>query len=260
MDRRVGAGGFDIPAASLSTFDTVSIIALVPVFDQGIYPLLARNGCKLTMLQRMGWGLAVSALAMVAGAAVEYQRRTVALGGDTVPHTDPPAAAMTVFWQTPQYVLIGASEVLASIAQLEFFYDQAPKVMRSCAMALQLLSSALGMYLSAALVWAVQKFTAAQPWLPDDLNEGRLDLYFLLLAALTLFNLMAHVLVSSYYEYAVAELPGMHDAPRPPPPGASQRRSAPTAPISFGPGSLEGDMARSITAMPNTPVIPVNMR
>ena len=38
--------------------------------------------------------------------------------------------------------------MLASIGQLEFFYDQAPDVMRSCSMALQLLSVAAGSYLS----------------------------------------------------------------------------------------------------------------
>lgn len=70
-----------------------------------------------------------------------------------------------------------------SRCRLEFFYEQAPKVMRSCAMALQLLSSALGMYLSSALVYAVQQFTASDPWLPNDLNDGHLDLYFMLLAA-----------------------------------------------------------------------------
>ena len=42
--------------------------------------------------------------------------------------------------------------MLASIGSLEFFYDQAPDVMRSCCMALQLLSVAIGSYLSGALV------------------------------------------------------------------------------------------------------------
>jgi hypothetical protein len=37
-------GDFEIPAASLSTFDTVAIIVLVPVFDRGIYPFLTRYG------------------------------------------------------------------------------------------------------------------------------------------------------------------------------------------------------------------------
>jgi hypothetical protein len=75
-------------------------------------------------------------------------------------------------------------QVLASIGQLEFFYDQAPDVMRSCSMALQLLSVAIGSYLSGALVTIVSVFSdrLGCDWLPQDLNYGRLDLFFLLLA------------------------------------------------------------------------------
>ena len=82
-------------------------------------------------------------------------------------------------------------QVLASIGQLEFFYDQAPDVMRSCSMALQLLSVCIGSYLSGALVLGVAQGTAALDaaggagWLPEDLNDGRLDLFFLLLAGVT---------------------------------------------------------------------------
>lgn len=74
------------------------------------------------------------------------------------------------------------------MGQLEFFYDQAPDVMRSCSMALQLLSVAIGSYLSGAVVWAVSASTAAlglnggAGWLTEDLNAGRLDLFFLSLA------------------------------------------------------------------------------
>ena len=47
-------------------------------------------------------------------------------------------------------------QILASIGQMEFFYDQSPDVMRSCCMALQLLSVAIGSYLSGALVSSTQ--------------------------------------------------------------------------------------------------------
>lgn len=79
-------------------------------------------------------------------------------------------------------------QILASIGQLEFFYNQAPDVMRSCSMALQLLSVAIGSYGSGALVYAVGRLsvgvftTDGHSWLPDDLNHGRVDLFFLLLA------------------------------------------------------------------------------
>mmetsp|Transcript_12865 Transcript_12865/g.24448 ORF Transcript_12865/g.24448 Transcript_12865/m.24448 type:complete len:571 (-) Transcript_12865:303-2015(-) len=256
MDRNVG-GWINIPSASLSTFDTVSIVVLVPVFEKGLYPLLATYGIKLTQLQKMGWGLLVAALAMLTAAGVEMRRRDVAVAGFLVDGSSPPAAQFSIFWQMPQYVLIGTSEVLASIAQLEFFYEQAPKVMRSCAMALQLLSSALGMYLSSALVYAVQQFTASDPWLPNDLNDGHLDLYFMLLAGLTLFNLMAHVLVSWHYEGGQEMVTTSAPTSYIP---ATAARSA-SMPISLSPGGAQGDdMSRSISAMPSTPVLPANFR
>lgn len=39
-------------------------------------------------------------------------------------------------------------QVFTSIGQMELFYDQAPDVMRSCSMALVLLSVCIGSYLS----------------------------------------------------------------------------------------------------------------
>lgn len=62
-------------------------------------------------------------------------------------------------------VIVGCNEcacactqVLASIGQLEFFYDQAPDVMRSCSMALQLLSVAAGSYLSGPFCTSLHSF------------------------------------------------------------------------------------------------------
>ena len=51
----------------------------------------------------------------------------------------------------------------------------------------RLCSVAVGSYLSGALMYAVGAYTkgvagAPDGWLPDDLNEGRVDLFFLLLA------------------------------------------------------------------------------
>lgn len=64
-------------------------------------------------------------------------------------------------------------QVLASIGQLEFFYDQAPDVMRSCSMALQLLSVAAGSYLSGGMCFCTH--AASSAWhaaLQSVLAEG----------------------------------------------------------------------------------------
>lgn len=56
MDRRL-RNGFEIPAASLNLFNTLSIVALIPLYDGVINPLLTRAGYQLTLLKRIGeWG------------------------------------------------------------------------------------------------------------------------------------------------------------------------------------------------------------
>ena len=77
------------------------------------------------------------------------------------------------------------AQVLASIGQLEFFYDQAPDVMRSCSMALQLLvclHRLLPVGRPRARPSPSVTYRLGCDWLPQDLNYGRLDLFFLLLA------------------------------------------------------------------------------
>lgn len=46
--------GTEIPVSALSCFDTLSILALVPLFDQFLYPYCKKIGYPLTMLQKIG--------------------------------------------------------------------------------------------------------------------------------------------------------------------------------------------------------------
>ena len=54
MDRNMFGGRFVIPSASLSLFNTISIITLIPIYDRGVVPLLQTPGMKITHLQRIG--------------------------------------------------------------------------------------------------------------------------------------------------------------------------------------------------------------
>jgi peptide/histidine transporter 3/4 len=205
----IGSASFEIPSASMSLFNTLSIIVLIPVYDKLLEPGLRKAGKRMTLLQRIGWGMAVAVLAMATAGLVEYYRlRDVhttnangsGTGSETAPQPTP--ASLSILWQGPQYLLVGLSEVLASIGQLELFYDQAPDVMRSCSMALQLLSTALGSYLSGAVLLAVQRGTN---WLPRDLNAGRMDLFFYSLAVVMVANLVIYIWVALKYEYKAVE-------------------------------------------------------
>ena len=67
----------------------------------------------------------VCALAMLYAAAIERWRLSVYLSGHGHDRQGAPERVpISIMWQAPAYVLVGASEVLASVGQLEFFYDQ----------------------------------------------------------------------------------------------------------------------------------------
>jgi len=131
MDRRITLpldyGTFYIPAASLNVINTFAIVALIPVYDKILVPVLRKMGRPMTMLRRIGWGLAICVVAMFVSAAVEYRRLSLFRSGEVLDE-DEGIVDMSVWYQVPQYLLIGASEIFASIGQMEFFYDQAPDV------------------------------------------------------------------------------------------------------------------------------------
>ncbi|XP_065854732.1 protein NRT1/ PTR FAMILY 8.1-like [Euphorbia lathyris] len=203
---------FQIPSASLSLFDTVSVIFWVPVYDAAIVPIARKfTGHKngFTQLQRMAIGLAISILAMAAAGSLEMVRL-----GEVRKHNyyEIKHIPMSVFWQVPQYFIIGCAEVFTFIGQLEFFYEQAPDDMRSLCSALSLTTAALGNYLTSFLVNVVTDLSTRNGkagWIPDNLNYGHLDYFFWLLAFLSFLNLGIFVFVSRSYTYKKM-LPSMH--------------------------------------------------
>ncbi|XBI24492.1 hypothetical protein VPH35_049589 [Triticum aestivum] len=144
---------FSIPSASLTIFDTLSVIAWVPVYDRLLVPAVRSvtgHPRGFTQLQRMGIGLVVSMFSMVAAAVLELVRlRVIARHGLYGEHDVVP---ISIFWQVPQYFIVGAAEVFVFVGQLEFFYDQAPDAMKSMCTALSLTTVALGNYVSTLLV------------------------------------------------------------------------------------------------------------
>lgn len=204
MNTHVGNSSFKIPPASLSIFDTISVIFWVPVYDRIIVPIARKfTGHKngLTQLQRMGVGLFISIFSMVAAAFLELVRlRTVRRNN----YYELEEIPMTIFWQVPQYFLIGCAEVFTFIGQLEFFYEQAPDAMRSLCSALSLLTVAFGQYLSSLLVTIVTNISTkngSPGWIPDNLNYGHIDYFFWLLAVLSVLNLIVYVFVARLYTY-----------------------------------------------------------
>ncbi|GJU44748.1 NRT1/ PTR family 8.2-like protein [Tanacetum coccineum] len=195
---------FTIPPAALSIFDTLSVIFWVPVYDMILVPVARKytgNKSGLTQLQRMGTGLVISIFAMLAAGILEVVRLGIVRRNN---YYDLENMPMSIFWQVPQYFLIGCAEVFTFIGQLEFFYQQAPDSMRSLCSALSLTTVALGSFLSSLLVTIVTNISTkgGKPgWIPDNLNRGQLQNFFWLLAILSVLNFGAFLLIARWYSY-----------------------------------------------------------
>lgn len=110
---------FNLPAASLSIFDILSVLLLIPFMDKVVYPLLRYIGIKFTPLRRIGVGMIFAAASVAVAGCIEIKRRNCFEDGKVITqHLFKKtfiASDMSVFYQVPQFVLIGTSEVFTSI-------------------------------------------------------------------------------------------------------------------------------------------------
>ncbi|PON53855.1 Proton-dependent oligopeptide transporter [Parasponia andersonii] len=203
MDRHIGKS-FQIPAASLTVFFVGSILLTVPVYDRIIVPTarkLLKNPQGLTPLQRIGVGLVLSILAMVAAALAELKRLHVARSRGLT--KDPTAEIpLSVFWLVPQFFIVGAGEAFTYIGQLDFFLRECPKGMKTMSTGLFLSTLSLGFFFSSLLVTIVHKVTGdKKPWLADNLNQGKLYNFYWLLTILSALNMVIYLVCAKWYVY-----------------------------------------------------------
>ncbi|KAL3497709.1 hypothetical protein ACH5RR_040441 [Cinchona calisaya] len=204
---------FQIPPASMSSFDIISVAVFIFLYRKVLDPLVSRikkSGSKvltktkdskgLTELQRMGVGLVIAVIAMLSAGIVENYRRKYA-SKDCINCQG--SSSLSIFWQVPQYALIGASEVFMYVGQLEFFNDQAPDGLKSFGSALCMTSISLGNYVSSLLVSIVMKISTRDDmpgWIPINLNNGHLDKFYFLLAGLTIIDLVVYIASAKWYK------------------------------------------------------------
>ncbi|KAJ8761022.1 hypothetical protein K2173_022060 [Erythroxylum novogranatense] len=199
MDRHLGPK-FQIPAASIGVISMIAVGIWLPIYDRIIVPYLEKITKReggITILQRMGIGIVFSILSMVASGLVERVRRVMA-------NSHPNMAPMSVFWLAPQLVLLGFSDAFNIIGQIEFFNQEFPEHMRSLGNAVFACSFAGANYLCSFLTSTVHRVTKTRDhpdWLTNNLNVGKLDYFFFLIAILGSLNLVYFLICASRYEY-----------------------------------------------------------
>ena len=137
---------------------------------------------------------------MVAAAVVEAMRLRVA---HRVGATGETILPISVFTLIPQFFLVGAGEAFIYTGQLDFFLTRSPKGMKTVSTGLFLTTLSLGFFVSSFLVILVKSLTSEEGrggWLADEINQGRLDYFYGLLAGLGFLNYVAFWVCARWYK------------------------------------------------------------
>ncbi|XP_073009076.1 protein NRT1/ PTR FAMILY 7.3-like [Typha latifolia] len=194
---------FHVPPASMTIFDIVSVCSIIIFYDKLILPLYTKLISNTVLptspsdLKKMGLGLVVAIAAMLTAGFVEIQRRSNAVdGGDEL-------SSLCLLWQIPQYVLLGVAEAFVYVAQFDFFGSKAPHGLKSLGIGLCMASTSIGSYLCSLVLAVVMEITTkgGRPgWIPANLNEGHLERFFFLMAALTAVELAVYIWFAGRYK------------------------------------------------------------
>ncbi|XP_073045210.1 protein NRT1/ PTR FAMILY 7.3-like [Primulina eburnea] len=195
---------FNIAPASMTAIDIISTLTFIICYEKVIAPLYVKITKKdpnpPSELQKIGIGMIISIIAMIFSGLVEQYRLKYANEGET--------SSLRIFWQIPQYVLVGVSEAFIYVAQWEFFASQIPDGQKSLGLGLSMASPALGSFLCSIIVTLVRKITSknGKPgWIPPNLNEGHLDRFFFLSAALIALDLVLFVACANRFKCIIVE-------------------------------------------------------
>ncbi|KAI1488491.1 POT family protein [Biscogniauxia mediterranea] len=160
-----------VPNDVVNNLDPIALLIFIPICDKFFYPFLRKMGINFTPIKKITTGFALGTLAMVVAAIIQhyiYQlspcREISGYGtatackatlgfddGAIIPESvyKPP---LSVWIQTPAYVLIALSEIFASITGLEYAFTKAPKNMRGFITGIFWFSQAFSSAISQAFV------------------------------------------------------------------------------------------------------------
>lgn len=100
----------------MQAINAILIVIMIPIFEYGIYPFLARFNILTRPLQRMTVGGLLAAVSFVLAAFIQLK----------IENSTPGSVSM--LWQIGQYAVITCGELMFSITGLEFSYSQVSDV------------------------------------------------------------------------------------------------------------------------------------
>ncbi|XP_031735981.1 protein NRT1/ PTR FAMILY 2.6-like isoform X2 [Cucumis sativus] len=201
MDRHLGPN-FKIPAGSFSVVIFISTTISLTLIDRFLYPIWQKLiGRMPRPLERIGLGHVFNFISMVVSALVESKRLKIA----HVHHLQGQVEAIvpiSSMWLFPQLVLVGIGEAFHFPGQVGLYYQEFPMSLRCMATALISLVIGIAYYLCTALIDLFHRVTK---WLPNDINQGRLDNVYWTISVIGAVNFGYYLACARYYKYQNVE-------------------------------------------------------
>ncbi|XLU96172.1 hypothetical protein S245_010524 [Arachis hypogaea] len=205
MDRHL-SHNFEMHPASVSVITMLTIGVCLPIYDQLLAPALeklTKQEGGLTVLQRVSLGHGAGILAMIVAGFVEIRRRRLAIALDAPDGVAP----MSVLWLAPQSMLIGCIHVFGEVGNTTFFNRESPEGMRSISNSLLCLNLSFTSNLSNVIINVVHNFTGKKGgqhgWLDSDINKGRLEYFYFIIAGFMMLNMCYFIFCARRYTYKV---------------------------------------------------------
>ncbi|XP_009595746.1 protein NRT1/ PTR FAMILY 2.7-like [Nicotiana tomentosiformis] len=197
MDRHMGPH-FEIPAGSMLVFIMLFTCIMIAIIDRLLYPFLAKyTHFSITPLQRIGIGHVLTIVSMAVSALVE-SRRLRLVRSHHLQGQNGAIVSMSVFWLVPQLALNGIGEGFHFPGHMGFYYQEFPASLKSTSTAMVALFIGIAYYIGNGLIDLVQRLAG---WLPDNINDGRMDNVFWLCCVLGSANFIYYLVFSSLYKY-----------------------------------------------------------
>ncbi|KFZ54323.1 Solute carrier family 15 member 3, partial [Antrostomus carolinensis] len=201
---RDGASSFmDLVDVWLFLANVLVLLVLVPLKDHVIDPFLARQKLLPSTLKQMTLGTFFSLTSILAAGILERERLQYVRHNQTMPQLMGKdhylAATLPVWWQVPQYLLMGISQLFTSISSLEFAYTEAPESMKGATMGVLFFTSGVGSLLGSGLTLLL---------LPEDygnvnscpMDHCPMDHYFILLVGIQSITCLIFTWISRRYQ------------------------------------------------------------
>ncbi|UJR14010.1 hypothetical protein I4U23_001009 [Adineta vaga] len=199
-----------MPVVWLSLANQIIIIVTIFLLNTFVYKRLQASGRSFPINTRIVIGMISAALSMCMAGTVEIFRQNICKTQNftqIIAGKEYVAANMSVFFQFPQYVGIGLSEVFTSVASLEFAYLAAPQSAQSLIMSLRFCSAGLSSFFGSGIV-GLLSIENGNHTTENYHNDDRYYSYFFILAGLQLVFVL--VFVECNRKFKILKVPNHH--------------------------------------------------